>query len=67
MKKLEVIGYQPDRLCTLKDLEVFDRTWWAQKPVATLKYDYRPTKFQLTEAAKEALGKGIYYVKLLRL
>lgn len=66
-KKLQVIGYQPDMLCTKKDLEKFDMIWWAQRPVAEITYDYTPRKFQLSFAAKEAFSKGIYYVKLLRL
>lgn len=48
---------------------VDEESWveWGTKPVAEITYDYTPHKFQLTEAAKEAFSKGIYYAKLLRL
>lgn len=38
---------------------------WAQKPVATITYDYRPQRLVLTEAAKEAFAKGIHFIKQL--
>lgn len=64
-KNLQVIGYQPDTLCTRKDLQKFDDIWWASTPNATITHDYIPKKFQLTEAAKAGLVGSIHFIKSL--
>lgn len=63
-KNIPVIGYQPDRLCTRKDLELFDRIWWSQTPNAVIERNYQRQPFHLTEVAKHAFTKGISLFKL---
>lgn len=49
-----------------KQVEIEDRVVFAKQPVAEITHDYTPKKFELSLTAKEAFGKGIYYVNLLR-
>lgn len=65
-KNLQVIGYQPDTLCTRKDLEKFDMIWWASRPNPELTYVNRKNDFKLSVAAKEAFTRGIHLVNLVR-
>lgn len=47
-----------------KQVEVEDRIAWAKKPVEPLKYEYKPSTFNLTFAAKHAFTRGISLFKL---
>jgi hypothetical protein len=62
-----VIGFVPNPTTVLQDVEWDDLRYWAQKPVAEIKYNYRPLKLELSETAKRVFANSIYYAKLLRL
>lgn len=64
-KNIPVIGYQPDTLCTRKDLEKFDTIWWASRPVEPLVNNYKPQKFELTETAKYVFGSTVHFIKAI--
>lgn len=44
---------------------VDEESWveWAEKPVATLKYDYRPTSFKVTSEIKQAFASSFEFIK----
>jgi hypothetical protein len=47
--------------------QVEKESWkeWSKKPVATLKYDYRPKKLQLTETARHVFANSIHFITSL--
>lgn len=71
--KPQVIGWcdtkwKPPRKSKLElEIEREDLLYWSRKEVEPLEYRYKASAFHLTDTAKEAFSKGIYYVKLLRL
>lgn len=47
-----------------KQIEREDLVAWAQKPVEPIRYEYKPSTFNLSFAAKHAFTRGISLFKL---